>query len=643
MESYLYKNFSPMKNKRIIFLVASFCFFSSTIWSQTSVIDKLRKDLYSSRNELPILFELCKQGSSLSSDSFMLYAQKAKQLSVEKNNFANKLLSEFYIGKCYVYEGKADSALQICETDLKQITDVNNFYKIYHQLWGLKITCLTKLRKFDETFSQCYKLLSSGEKYNDLSAQIFASNAIGSAYFNFSSDFMNTKKWWMQAYHLMEGSSVFNDFPQVLTNLSYLYYGVDSSSFGIKNNNIDSAQFFLDKAFTVAQQTQSIKVFADCYTTQADIYNLQHKTAEAEKMLQKGLLLYKQIGNAASVIDGLGALADFYEDQKNFAKAIAYQKEEEEYLNKSHSGQLTEFYRSFAANYEKIGNYILADSMLRKFIHIQDSLYAKAKVEDLAQLEAKYELSNKEADIAKQKLELLHKDLWNGVAILIILLIATTTYLLFRRNKRRQILALNNAEEKERKRIAADLHDNIGAYASAISASVDEIESKKLVSDNSSIQNLKSNATEIITSLRDTIWAFNKESITLTGISDRIKIYIQKIQPSYPQIQISVEENISTEKKLSPVQALHVFRIIQEALNNALRHSNCNSVVINIISNNDFAKISIEDNGSGFDFETVQHAGNGLMNMKTRATEAGFILSIEKIIPNGTRVLIIGK
>ncbi|HSZ86259.1 MAG TPA: ATP-binding protein, partial [Puia sp.] len=623
----------------------TFWFFSlTTLWSQTSIINDLRKNLYSAQqNKLSVLFELCKQGSSLSSDSFMLYAQQAKQISILKNNFSDRLLSEFFIGKCYIYEGKADSALQICETNLKQVTDISSSYNIYHQLWGLKITCLTKLRKFDETFAQSYKLLESGAKYNDLSAQIFASNAIGSAYFNFSSDFINTKKWWMQAYHLMEGSAVFNDFPQVLTNLSYLYYGIDSNSFGIKNNNIDSAQFFLDKAFIVAQQTQSIKVFADCYATQADIYNLQHKKAEAEKMLQKGLLLYKQIGNAASIIDGLGSLADFYEDQKNFTEAIVYQKQEEEYLSKSHSGQLTEFYRSFAANYEKVGNYVMADSMLRKFIHIQDSLYAKTKVEDLAQLETKYQLSNKEADIAKQKLELLHKDIWNVVAVFFVVLIITATYLQFRYAKRKQLIALKDAEEKERKRIAADLHDNIGAYASAISAGIDEIESKKLVSDVSSVSNLKSNATEIITSLRDTIWAFNKESITLTGISDRIKTHTQKIQPAYPQIQISIEENISKEKKLSPVQALHIFRIVQEALQNALRHSNCNKIVINIFSNDELTSISIDDNGKGFDPERVQNAGNGLINMKTRAAESGFKISFEKNIPTGIKVLIAGK
>jgi signal transduction histidine kinase len=621
----------------ICFLI--FIFPITILRSQSPIIDSLKKNLTDTQsNQIKTLFELCKYGSSLPSDSFLLYAQKAKQLSIAKKDFENELYADFYTGKCFVYEGKADTALQISETDLKKVKDIGGSYEVYHQLWELKITCLTKLRKFDTTFSECYKLLESGTTYNDLSAQIFATNAIGSAYFNFSSDFINTKKWWLKAYHLMEGSSVFNEFPQVLTNLSYLYYGIDSNSFGIANNNIDSAQFFLDKAFVIGRQTQSPKVLADCYTTQADIYNLQHKPAVAEKMLQRGVALYKQIGNTASIIDGLASLADFYEDQKNYAQAIIYQKQEEEYLSKSHSGQLTEFYRTFAANYEKTGNYIMADSMLHKFIRIQDSLYAKEKIAGLSELEAKYELSNKEAAIAKQKLQLLSESIWIAVAALVIFLIVIGAYLLFRRSKRKQITALAEAEEKERKRIAADLHDNIGAYASAISAGIDEIENKKLVSDISAIQHLKSNATEIITSLRDTIWAFNKDAVTITGISDRIKIYVQKLQPSYPNIAISVEEEITEDKKLTPVQALHIFRIVQEALHNALRHSNCKKIFVSITSNHEIIKMMIEDNGDGFDKDDVQNSGNGLANMKTRAAEAGFNISFGNTIPQGTIV-----
>ncbi len=610
------------------------CFVApATLRSQTSAIDKLRKDLYGSQQDkLSALFGLCRQGSSLPSDSFMLYAQKAKQMNVAKNDFTGSLMAEYYTGKCYVYEGKADSGLRISEAGMKQVTDPGSLYSVYHQLWGLKITCLTKLRKFDETFSECYKMLESGEKFNDLAARAFASNSIGSAYFNFSSDFINAKKWWYRAYRLLEGSDLLNDLPQVLVNLSYLYYGID--------NNLDSAQFFLNKAFAVAGQTQSLKVFADCYTTQADIYNLQHKTADAEKMLQKGVAIYKQIGNTESIIESLATLGDFYTDRKEYAKAIIYQKETEEYLDKSHSGNLTEFYRSFAESYEKTGNYAMADSMLRKFIRIQDSLYAKAKVEDLARLEAKYELSSKEASIARQKLELLHKNIWIGAAALITLLIASGTYFLFRRSRRRQVIALTEAEEKERRRIAADLHDNIGAYASAISAGIDEIESRKLITDTSSLSNLKNNAAEIISSLRDTIWAFNKESISLTGISDRVKVYVQKIQPNYPSINIKIEETISPEKNLSPVRALHVFRIIQEALHNAIKHSKCDTILLHFSSNAESATISVEDNGIGFDPPAMIDSGNGLLNIKNRAKEAGFDLRFIKASPNGTKIIL---
>jgi signal transduction histidine kinase len=166
---------------------------------------------------------------------------------------------------------------------------------------------------------------------------------------------------------------------------------------------------------------------------------------------------------------------------------------------------------------------------------------------------------------------------------------------------------------------------------------------KKTLHYASSINNLKNNATEIITSLRDTIWAFNKESITLTGISDRIKTYTQKIQPAYPQIPISVEENINKEKKLSPVQALHIFRIVQEALQNALRHSNSNKVIIQFFSNDQRTSISVEDIGKGFDPGKVQSSGNGLINMKTRRVESGYKILLEANIPTGTKVLIVGK
>ncbi len=636
----IFLSFCILKLFFIISFLAAGIFFRS--YAQTPAIDSLKKSLLNtSTDKLSTIFELCWRGESMSTDTVIMLAEKAKQISIQNNDNAHKFLAEVFIARSFYLKGRADTALQICNNGLKQITDISSMYESYREFMRVKINCLTKLRKIKESIDEDFRLLTEAEKFNDLAGKVLANNTLG-VNNNILENRTEALSWENKAYHLINYDSVLKNaslpFGNLCANVS-----INLSAMYFYHNNLDSGYYFLRKAYAIAKKNQNLKTESDCYNIEGLVYSELHKTDSAEQMLQKAVAMQKQMGNVQYILVGLDALETFYANEKNYTKAIEYIREAQAYSKKYHEPIVFSFYRDLAECYKQIKNYSAYGETMDTLMMIKDSLYQKSKAEDLAKLEAQYDVSSKEAFIAKQKLELLHKNIWIGASILVILLIAVSTYLLYRRNKRKQLMALADAEEKERKRIAADLHDNIGAYASAISAGVDEIESKKLISDTSSINNLKNNATEIITSLRDTIWAFNKESITLTGISDRIKIYIQKIQPSYPQIQICVEENISKEKKLSPVQALHIFRIVQEALQNALRHSNCNKVTINIISNTDFANISIEDNGNGFDPQTVQQTGNGLLNMKTRAREAGFILSFEKTIPTGTKVLISGK
>lgn len=615
---------------QIIFLAFIIFFIpNKTLKSQTPAIDSLKKSLSNANsNKLATLFSLCERGESMPDDTAMMFAKEARQISIRNNENYSRLQSDFFIAKFLNMRGRADSALIICNSDLQKITGNGKVFHLYAEFMWDKITDLIKLRKIKESIEACYQLIEGAEKYNDKFAKVIAYNNLGVNY-HILENRAEELQWFNRAYDLIKDDSIYLQFPLVFTNLSAIYF---------TKSNSDSGYFFLKKAFRIARYNQNLRNEADCYTIQGLVYSGEDKMDSAERMLQKAVALQKRIGNIQRILVGLDGLESFYLKQKNYPKAIKYIKEAESYSRSYTEPLVFAFYEDLAECYKGMGNYKSYGETLDTLVKMKDSLYRKTRAEDLANLEAQYEVTSKEAFISKQKLEILHKNIWISIVALFTSLAIAASWLIYRRNKRKQRIALIMAEEKERRRIAADLHDNIGAYASAISEGIDQIENKKLISDASSIHYLKNNANEIITSLRNTIWAFNKDFITLTGISDRIKIYLQKIQPSYPDIDISLEEKISFDKRLSPVQSLNIFRIVQEALHNALQHSHGSKIIVNIYGDNNRSEIEIIDDGTGFDFLQVITEGNGIINMKKRAMEAGFELAFFKASPKGTFV-----
>ena len=211
--------------------------------------------------------------------------------------------------------------------------------------------------------------------------------------------------------------------------------------------------------------------------------------------------------------------------------------------------------------------------------------------------------------------------------VFVFALLLLTARAVYRRRyvARLQALRIRQQVLAERERISRDLHDNIGAYASAISASVDDVIYQFNASDHIALKRLKDSAREIIIQLRDSIWALNKESQTVIMLSDRIKNYIQKLQPNYPNIDFDVDENIEQNQTIASITALHLLRIVQEAVHNAVKHSGCSSIRITIHSQSPIV-ISVKDNGRGMPGQPQM--GEGLKNMQSRAADIGWHLSL---------------
>ena len=210
-----------------------------------------------------------------------------------------------------------------------------------------------------------------------------------------------------------------------------------------------------------------------------------------------------------------------------------------------------------------------------------------------------------------------------GLLLLVVLFVR-------RREQRKLELAMRKAEldrtlSAERERLSRDLHDRLGAYAAAIKSNITQLErSDHLVQ--APLDRLKSNAEEMVTALRETIWALQQDQVPVTAIGDRLKSYVNRIAPNFPDVRIQVRDLLKHEPTLTPGAAIHLMGIIQEALTNALRHSGCSLVEILFTGDKGFV-ITIHDNGSGFTPD-ADRTGYGLQNMRQRALESGFLLDI---------------
>ncbi|HLG40873.1 MAG TPA: ATP-binding protein, partial [Chitinophagaceae bacterium] len=364
----------------------------------------------------------------------------------------------------------------------------------------------------------------------------------------------------------------------------------------------------------------------------------------------------KLIGDPFYIVSDMAQLGLYYANNGQPEKGIAICQEGIDIAREYKIGTKFFFlYTTLAENYKVAGKTQQYAEVLEKLILLKDSVYRMNSAEALAEIQAKYDIQKKENTIIQQKLDLTRKNYWLYGSLVVMLFAAVAAWFIFKNYKRRQQIrlllmlekekrisekAVTEAEENERKRIAADLHDNLGAYAASIASNIDQIKISPTDKSNAgAMQELRNNSQSIVSQLNDTIWVLKNDALLLTAISDRLKIFIQRIQSSYPDIKIDVIEKIEVDHLLPPSQAFHLFQILQEAINNAVRHSDGRQISV-IIQSDQSWKITVSDDGKGWTEVATNRDGNGLVNMKSRAKEAGWAIEWKSDFPGGTTVTI---
>jgi signal transduction histidine kinase len=172
-----------------------------------------------------------------------------------------------------------------------------------------------------------------------------------------------------------------------------------------------------------------------------------------------------------------------------------------------------------------------------------------------------------------------------------------------------------DSQEQERTEIGKELHDNVNQVLTTTKLYLDlALTSTELKDD--LIKKSNENIVSVINEIRQLSRSLMDPSIDDLGLIDSINDLIENINLTQT-IQVSLEADASIEAELGKKQKLTAFRIVQESLNNVMRHAEAKNVAIKLFHRPDYALLKVEDDGIGFNPHLVKR-GAGLKNIQNR-------------------------
>ncbi|GMQ28624.1 tetratricopeptide repeat-containing sensor histidine kinase [Algoriphagus confluentis] len=631
-------------------------------FGQSVELNSLRTKIYQAKTQeqrLHAILALCEVHYNLPRDTLDKYAYEAYSLSLQTGNDSLIALAALAKAQDYYRWGWLDSATVLIDEVVSRLAYNDPFTgPSYFKLMRLKAVSKGGRMDYPAALDILYQLIKEAEQIGDPLNQAVNLNSIASISLARHQP-LEALEWIRKAEQFGGNNLEFRTVgASILINKSNAY---------LQLAKLDSAMRFINEGVDLSKSINNLPIYSMALQCKSEIAIKTGDLPVAENALIELLEARKLTGDQNLYTDDKETLLNFYLESSQYAKVIDLANTilegsmadpntlDSKTLTNSINLRLI-YFEALAKAYKATGESDKYQETLEEIIKAKDAFYTQNSERALAELQTQYEVQQKENIIIQQQLDLIRRQrvvYGTSAALAIVILLAALGLVFSKRKEKIERVkfqeeekfkaqkSILEAKEQERKRISSDLHDNLGSFAASITSNLDYIDGNQLDEmGKTALRELQLNSRSMISELNDTIWALKNDSLRLTALSDRLKLYLRRIDSSYPEIQINFREEIMEDKILPAAEAFNLFRILQEAINNALRHSECRQITISLRSHESWS-IEVSDDGKGIHPESFKMSGNGLENMKNRAKSAGWNISWEGIIGNsGTLVRI---
>ncbi|MBO6524608.1 MAG: tetratricopeptide repeat protein [Balneolaceae bacterium] len=425
----------------------------------------------------------------------------------------------------------------------------------------------------------------------------------------------------------------------------------------------DSSLHYYERAIEVFEPLGNQEQLAQIYENIGVIYNQESAPEFALNYLLKAVEIFEEAENDRSLANLYNNIGLSYYYLRQYNQAISYFRQSLEKATETQYLEVEERVTSgLAEAYNEIGDFENAFKYQQLNDVYEDSLLNLERVKVIEELITKYETEKVEAEnnllLAEQaqneaiieRRNAENRALLTGILALVAAVLGIIAWMSYSNRKKRiiaeqkeslyqtkidslldrqqleSVSAMLEGQEKERKRLAAELHDRLGSILSLVKmyfSSLDDDIKEKQPELHASFTEGNQFLDDAFKEVRALIKEMQEGAASGEGLEKDLNELLDKIA----KLGIEIKSRIELDKKLDTIVEMNVYRVIQEALSNSLKYSKAELIEL-VLSDTDQLTVMIKDNGVGFDPEKVPHkedgdASYGVGNMENRVKLLG--------------------
>jgi len=428
-------------------------------------------------------------------------------------------------------------------------------------------------------------------------------------------------------------------------------------AYGTKGDT-EKAIAYADSALAIALKYNNKMVAGVVCGGMGHVLNEQKRYAESIAWCERSMGYLTEAKREQNMVYPLCNMAAAYIGLGQFAKGLEVNQRGWAIMQKLNLREpLDPYHENFANAYAGLRDFENAYKWHKIYFTRIDTTNRNDYVGKIANIEAKYNLAKKEQELSEQRAQNFRQQVALYSLLTALLAAVLLGWLLYHRFRlrqkaeldaaiiREQKLGLNaviEAQEAERKRIARDLHDGIAQELVALKLGFDALSRRvgKIAPDETlRFADLTAQLNASCTEVRGIAHTMSPPVLEQQGLAPSLELLLRNtLQDTGLEARLHAHD---LPPRLEEKTEVGLYRIAQELLNNVVKHARAAHVVVELFQADNRLVMRVEDDGTGFDFETARSRGTmGVLNILSRVNTLGGEFFSEKKQPQGTVAMV---